>query len=134
MTPEPDCFADEIAIDFPSVDDLVQRVRRAFLASDAHERSEPLVRHLCLSSDEAYRGTVVPLELALRDTCEACGGRGGTWLERCDACAGNGDQPVSRWLAVTVPPRVVDGTELHFRVRAPHDASVRVQVRVAVTA
>ena len=39
---ENDCFADEVAIDFPSVAHLVARVRRAFLADASGERAETL--------------------------------------------------------------------------------------------
>ncbi len=135
MTYESDCFADEIGIDFPSVDHLVARERRAFLAGDSKaEDVNTLTRQLSLSSEDASRGAVVPLELLLRETCERCGGRGETWAERCAACDGSGDSVVPRWLSVVVPPGVADGTRLHFRVSAPREASVRVQVRVAITA
>lgn len=140
---ESDCFADEIAIDFPSVGHFVARVRRAFLAGDTAgcaggslggDPEGPITRQLCLSSREAERGAIVPLELLLRKTCERCGGRGEVWTEPCTDCGGAGDAVVPRWVSVTVPPRVTDGTRLHFRVAAPREAAVRVQVCVAITA
>ncbi len=135
MTYESDCFADEVGIDFPSVDHLVARERRAFLAGDAAaEGADTLTRQLSLSSEDASRGAVVPLELRLRETCERCGGRGEIWAEHCTDCDGTGDSVVPRWFSVVVPPGVADGTRLHFRVSAPREAAVRVQVRVAITA
>ena len=55
-----DYFSDEIAIDFPSVDALVERVRDAFLGElpDANT----VMTEVSLSSGEAFRGAVVPLE------------------------------------------------------------------------
>ena len=137
-----DCFADEIAIDFPSAGHFVARVRRAFLAGDAaacasgspgDDFDGPITRRLCLSSEEAERGTIVPLEVLLRETCERCGGRGEIWAEPCADCDGAGDAVVPRWVSVSVPPRVTDGTRLHFRITAPREAAVRVQVCVAIT-
>jgi len=139
---ESNCFADEIAIDFPSAGHFVARVRRAFLAGDADGRTRgtpggdpegPITRQLCLSSKEAERGTTVPLEVLLRETCERCGGRGEIWTEPCADCGGAGDAVVPRWVSVPVPPHVTDGTRLHFRISAPREAAVRVQVHVAIT-
>ena len=128
-----DCFADEVAIDFPSIRHLVARVRQAFLAESAGERAETLKTEVCLSSEEAQRGAVVPVEVLLRATCSRCGGRGETWAERCVECGGTGHALVSRRLLVTVPPRVIDGSCFHFRIHAPHEASVHVEIRVAIT-
>jgi DnaJ-class molecular chaperone len=128
-----DCFADEVAIDFPSIGHLVARVRQAFLADGAGERPETLKTEVCLTSEEAYRGAVVPVDVLLRATCSQCGGRGETWAELCLACAGTGHALVPHRLKVVVPPRVMDGSCFHFRIRAPHEASVHVEIRVAIT-
>ena len=130
---ENDCFADEIAIDFPSVAHLVARVRRAFLAEASGERGDTVRAEICLSSEEAHRGAVVPVMVLLRATCSQCGGRGETWAEPCRACDGSGQALVPRRLRVTVPPRIIDGSRFHFRIRAQHEASVHVEVRVAIT-
>jgi len=76
-----DCFEDEIAIDFPSVGGLVDRAREAFLGDDARE-SGTVTREVRLSNREARRGTIVPLELPIRNLCRGCGGRG----EVCGVC------------------------------------------------
>jgi hypothetical protein len=103
-----DCFADEIAIDFPSVGDLVARVR------------------------DAWRGTVVPLEVPLRGTCEICGGRGESWTEPCADCGGTGECQLSHPVRLSVPAGVANGARLRFRVNRPHAAPLRVEVRVAI--
>jgi hypothetical protein len=46
----------------------------------------------------------------------------------------NGDLVVPRWLTVAVPRGVADVMRLNFRFNTPHDAAVRIQVRVAITA
>jgi hypothetical protein len=116
-----ECFADEIAIDFPSVDTMVARVRDAFLgeAADADTR-------------DASRGVVLPLEVPLRSTCQVCGGRGETWTEPCRACCGTGHHLVHHPLRLSVPAGVSHGARFRFRINSPHAAPVRVEVRVTV--
>jgi DnaJ-class molecular chaperone len=130
---ETDCFADEVAIDFPSVAHLVARVRRSFLADGAGERAQTVKTEICLSSEEAQRGAVVPVMVLLRVTCAKCGGRGEIWAEPCSACSGTGHCVVPRRLRVTVPPRIIDGSCVHFRLHPQHEASVDVEVRVAIS-
>ena len=43
-----------------------------------------------LSPREARHGATVPLEVPVRCTCRACGGRGETWTEPCGRCDGSG--------------------------------------------
>ena len=66
-----DCFADEIAIDFPSVGRAVERIREGFL--EEHPAVEVLATELRLSMVEARRGLVVPLDVPMRGTCSRCG-------------------------------------------------------------
>jgi hypothetical protein len=135
MRRESDCFADEVAIDFPAVNRLVAREREAFLGDAGQDAgmSDTISRQLCLSSAEAFHGAIIPLELSLRETCGSCGGRGEIWAEDCPDCGGTGDWVVPRRFGVPVPPGVTDGTLLHFRISAPLEAAVRVRVRVAIT-
>ncbi len=125
-----DCFADEIAIDFPSVGHVVDRMRHAFLGEP--EDDAMLAAEVCVSSREASGGLVVPLEVPVRGTCQACGGRGEVWTERCDPCRGTGDTLFQHPVRLTVPAGVADGARFRFRVRSPHAPSVRVEVRIAV--
>lgn len=125
-----DCFADEIAIDFPSIDQLVPHVRDRFLGVRAD--AETLLTEVSVSRREASRGTVVPVEVPLRGMCARCGGRGETWAEPCGACCGTGESLVKHPVRVSVPAGVVHGARLRFRVRSPIAAPLRVEVRVAV--
>lgn len=125
-----DYFSDEIAIDFPSMDRLVERARDAFLGEP--EQTVTLEAEVSLSSGEAYRGAVVPVDVPLRGTCRTCGGRGETWAEPCLACCGTGHALVCHPVKVMVPAGVTNGARFRFRVSTPHAAAVRVEVRVAI--
>jgi DnaJ-class molecular chaperone len=125
-----ECFADEIAIDFPSVGRVVDRMREAFLGESPD--TDLVSTEVCVSEQEARRGLVVPLEVPVRGTCPACGGRGETWTEPCRRCLGTGDSFFCHAVRVTLPARVADGATFRFRLRSPHVGSVRVEVRVAI--
>jgi hypothetical protein len=125
-----DCFADEIAIDFPSMAHMVDRIRTAFL--EDHPPAELLSTELPLSTGEARRGLVVPLDVPMRGTCGVCGGHGETWTGSCEPCGGTGDALVHHPVRVSVPPGVSDGSRVRFRVTAPDASSVRVELRVAI--
>ena len=130
VTPQA-CFADEIAIDFPSVGDVVERMRSAFLGE--RPTSDVLATQLHVSTFAARHGLTVPLEVPMRGTCPTCSGRGGTWRERCDRCSGSGESLFHHPVRVSLPPGVVDGARFRFHVTSPLAAtSVRVEVRVAV--
>jgi hypothetical protein len=125
-----ECFADEIAIDFPSVDTMVARVRDSFLGEPAD--AETLTTEVSVSTREASCGVVLPLEVPLRSTCQTCGGRGETWTEPCRACCGTGSRLVHQPLRLSVPAGVSHGARFRFRINSPHAAPVRVEVRVTV--
>jgi len=125
-----ECFADEIAIDFPAVGHLAERVRDAFLGAAA--TPDMLTTEVLLSRREAVCGTVVPLDVPMRGTCVSCGGRGETWAEPCSPCRGSGETLLFHAVHLRVPPGVTDGARFRFRVRAPHASTVRIEVRVAV--
>jgi hypothetical protein len=125
-----DWFADEVAIDFPSIDTAVDRMRDAFLAPD--EQVRLLLAEILLSPREAFHGAVVPLDVPVRRVCPSCGGRGEIWAERCGACDGTGEALVRHPVHLVVPPRVIDGVRFHLRVSAPCAPLTRVEVRVAI--
>jgi hypothetical protein len=125
-----ECFADEIAIDFPSVGRVVDRMRDAFLGEG--EKSDVLHAEVSLSQREAFDGLVVPLSVPVPITCPHCGGRGETWTEPCHLCRGTGHSLCHHAVRVSVPPRVADGACLRFRIKPPDASSVRVEVRVAI--
>ena len=125
-----DCFADEVAIDFPSVGHFVERVRHGFLGEGAG--TEVLTTEVWLSRRDASEGAIVSLEVPLRGTCTGCGGRGETWTERCADCCGTGDSFVRHPVRLSVPAGVADGARFRFRVSSPHAETVCVEVRVAI--
>jgi len=128
-----DCFADEIAIDFPSVEPAVERMRDAFLGEHAAEVVDGVHRsELRVTRREASDGLVVPVEVPVRGLCPACGGRGETWTGCCDACAGTGGSLVHRSIRVSLPPGLRSGDRIRFRVSSPDAAAVRVELRIAV--
>ena len=124
------CFADEVAIDFPSVGLLTERVRASFLGE--HGRQDTLSTEVSLSRRDASVGTIIPLAVPLRGMCGECGGRGGTWTEPCGVCCGSGESVVHHPVRVSVPPGVANGARIRFRVRSPIAASTRVELRVSV--
>ena len=125
-----ECSADEIAIDFPSVGRVVERMRDAFLGEAVG--GEVHCAEVLLSRREASDGLVVPVEVPIRATCAECGGRGETWTEPCDDCRGTGESVFRHEVRVNVPPGVADGATFRFRVTSPDAAAVRVEVRVAI--
>ena len=77
-------FRDEVAIDFPSLDEAVERMRDAFLAPMNESDAQPeLSAELRISAREAFDGVTLPLDVPIRKLCVACGGRGEDWPEPC---------------------------------------------------
>ena len=123
-------FADEVAIDFPSVAPAVERMRSAFVVE---EQVRTLTTALEISPREAIVGTTVPLEVPVRCTCRTCGGRGETWAQPCLCCAGSGIELLHHQVHITVPPGVEDGACFHFSVSLRHDLSTRIELRILVS-
>jgi hypothetical protein len=123
------CFADEIAIDFPSAGRVVERMRDAFLGEASRD---VLATELALSPRQAYHGLDVTLSVPIHGACPNCGGRGESWAELCGHCVGTGESVFHHAVRVAVPAGVTDGTTFRFRVTSPHTGSVRVEVRVAI--
>jgi hypothetical protein len=129
-----DCFADEIAIDFPSVEPAVERMRHAFLGDHGgNDEDVVLRRRVLVSRREAWDGLVVPVDVPIRGLCPHCGGRGGTWSEPCEACHGTGAWLQHHSVRVSLPPGVADGARIRFRVSSPDADPVRVEIRIAIT-
>ena len=125
-----ECFADEIAIDFPSVGRVVERMRDAFLGQPVD--ADLLRAEVSLTQREAFAGLVVSVSVPVRVTCPHCGGRGETWTEACTLCRGTGESKLHHPVRVTVPPRVADGARFRFRIKSPGASPVRVELRVAI--
>jgi hypothetical protein len=128
-----ECFSDEIAIDFPSVGRVVDRMRDAFGERAVGEDDrEVLTAEVSLSTRDAVAGRIVPVEVPVRGLCPDCGGRGESWTEPCASCCGTGDALFQHVVRVTLPPGLADGSCFSFRLNSPHASSVRVAVRVAI--
>jgi hypothetical protein len=128
-----DWLADEVAIDFPSLDEAVERMRDAFLAPLAEGDDQPeLSAELRLSPREAFDGVTVPLDVPIRRLCAACGGRGEIWSEMCARCDGIGQALERHPVRLIVPPRVHDGQRFCLSVSFPSASPTRIEVRIAI--
>ena len=123
------CFADEVVIDFPTVARAVDRMRTAF---QAEEHVAPVPAAVRISHREARDGATVPLDVPLRCTCRACGGRGEDWAGPCVRCAGLGAELLRHQLRVSVPAGVSHGARFHFTVAARHDVPTRIELRILI--
>jgi hypothetical protein len=128
------CFADEIAIDFPSVEPAVERMRDAFLGERAASDVDRVLRkEVVVSRREAWDGLVVPIDVPIHALCRRCGGRGEVWMEPCTDCRSTGASLLHHSVRLPVPPGVTDGACFRFRVAYPGAEPVRVEVRIAIT-
>ena len=123
------CLADEVAIDFPSVDSVLDRMRQAFFGRRAAAGC-PI--ELPVTPREAFWGGNITLQVPLRRTCTPCGGRGEVWDECCTACGGAGYRAARHEVRVRVPAGVRDGTRVRFRVSVPGVPDTTIDARVVV--
>lgn len=125
------CFADEVAIDFPSVRPAVERMRAAFLGGTAAE-SPVVCLEVALSRAEAQLGRDIRLEVPIRRTCGACGGRGEVWNDLCDSCEGLGHAADRQVVEVVIPPGLRHGARLNLTVSPRQALATRVELHVAI--
>jgi molecular chaperone DnaJ len=124
-----DPLTDEVAIDFPSVATVLDRMRHSFFGGGP---SVTLSAEIVLTPREAFDGVTVPLDVPLRRTCPRCGGRGETWAEWCASCRGLGEVSTHHEMQVRVPPGVRSGTLFRFSVTPPGAPVTLVEVRVTI--
>ena len=124
-------FADEVAIDFPSVSDLLDRMRHSFFGANALEE---LSAEIVLSPLEAFTGTTIPIGIPVRQTCNDCGGRGETWEEWCGHCGGCGDVRSFHDVELRVPAGVRAGERFRFSVMPPGAPITRVDILISIRA
>lgn len=120
---------DEIAIDFPAVGPLVDRMRDAFFAGDRVARWSAYIE---LTRREARAGARVPIDVPHHDTCAACGGRGEIWTSGCDVCGGRGTTPGAHRVRLIVPPGIAHGARLTYQVRLPAGSAAMLAVSVGI--
>jgi len=123
-------LADEVAIDFPSIDSVLDRIRRGFLEPDIYR--DQLSAEILLSAREATFGVSVPLEIPVRHICPRCGGRGETWMERCAGCAGSGEARGHWRVRFPVPAGVAHGARFRLNLGDELVPPVTVDVRIVV--
>lgn len=122
-------LTDEVAIDFPSVASVLDRMRHSFFGET------PVVglnAEIVLSPQEAFWGATVPLDVPLRRTCTRCGGRGESWQDRCTHCGGGGEVSSTHELKLRVPAGVQEGARFRFSVMPPGAPYTLVEVRVSI--
>lgn len=120
---------DEVAIDFPSVANVLDRMRHAFFGAG---QVASLSAEIVLTAREAFSGVTVPLDIPLRLTCPRCGGRGETWAEWCVTCVGLGEVLATHEMRVRVPAGVRQGATFRFTVTPPAAPPTVVEVRVSI--
>jgi hypothetical protein len=123
------CLGDEVAIDFPSVSTVLDRMRHAFFGDPPLPHAGPDV---VVTPQEAFWGATVPMHLPVRGVCPQCGGRGEVWNDWCGTCGGVGDRPVRHDVRLRIPAGVQDGTLLRFRVTAPGIPETTIHARIVV--
>ena len=126
-------LADEVAVDFPSMRPIVERMLAEFLAGET-DTDDPVTRHARfeLTARQALEGVRLPLDLMVRHTCPACGGRGELQSGSCGLCGGSGTGLLEHRLHVPVPPGVHDGARLRYALAPPGADRTHVEVRIAV--
>jgi molecular chaperone DnaJ len=124
-----DWMADEVAIDFPSVASVLDRMRDSFFSGT---REANLSAEVVLTPQEAFWGTLVPLDVPLRRTCPRCGGRGEVWTEWCAACRGVGEVSAVHEMRLRVPAGVREGARFRFSVAPTGAPQTSVEVRITI--
>ena len=122
-------FSDEVAIDFPSVASVLDRMRDAFFTA---EPAITLSAEMTLTPREAFSGVTLPFDVPLRRTCARCGGRGEVWNEWCATCAGVGEVAAAHAVNVRVPAGVRHGDTFRFSLTPPGAPSTIIEVRIAI--
>ena len=125
-------FDSDVACGFPAMEDIVDRMYEAFMASES--RVEQLTHTTCieLTARQAHEGTLVPVDVTVQPSCPVCGGRGELTYGDCAVCNGTGVGKMSHHVQVPVPPGVRDGARLTYSVTPPYAAEARIELRIAV--
>jgi molecular chaperone DnaJ len=118
----------------PSLDAIRERFLRNFtgIGVPKGETAQGLNVDVILSSEEAARGLVVPLEVPTFEVCPFCGGTGRDWEFPCVYCREEGVVEGGRTVHLRVPPMVGPGTvcEIPLDRLGVHNFYLRVHVLV----
>ena len=124
-----DCLADEVHRDFPSVLNVLDRMRHSFFGGVARPGDGP---DIVVTPHEAFWGAIVPLDVPVRRTCGRCGGRGEVWTDWCGDCGGVGDLDARQAVHLRIPAGVRDGSRIRFRVAAPGSRPTLIDARINI--
>jgi hypothetical protein len=124
-----DCLADEVDRDFPSVLNVLDRMRHSFFGGAIRPDAGP---DIVVTPHEAFWGAVVPLDVPVRRTCAACGGRGEIWNDWCAECGGVGDRDARQAVSLRIPAGIRDGARIRFRVAAPGARPALIDARINI--
>jgi len=124
-----DWMSDEVAIDFPSVSSVLDRMRLSFFGDGP---GASLSAEIALSGEEAFWGTVVPMHVPFLRTCARCGGRGEVWTDRCGTCRGRGELSMEHEVRLRIPAGVHDGCRFRFSICPEGSAPTFVDVRIRI--
>ncbi len=124
-----DWLGDEVAIDFPSVSSVLDRMRDSFFGGP---RESTLSAEIVLTPQEAFWGAQVPLHVPLRGTCPRCGGRGEVWSDWCATCGGGGEVTTTHDMRLRVPAGVREGARFRFSVSPRGAPQTLVDVRITI--
>jgi hypothetical protein len=123
-----DCLTDEVAIDFPSVATVLDRMRHAFFGDPPSTGVPDVV----VTPQEAFFGATLAVHLPARGLCLDCGGRGEIWNDWCAACGGLGHRAVRHDVRLRIPRGVKDGACVRIRMsgQAVPDRSIVARILV----
>ena len=124
-----DWMTDEVHVDFPSIANVLDRMRHSFFGNVS---AAGLSAEVELTAEEAFWGTSVPLQIPLRQTCRTCGGRGEVWEQFCIDCQGDGEVAAHHAMRLRVPAGVRAGARFRFSVMPPGALPTLVEVRISV--
>lgn len=124
------CLADEVAIDFPSLGAIRDRMRRTFFGGEGDTCCHSA--EIRLTPHEAFLGARVSLAVPVSATCASCGGRGEVWMDPCLPCEGTGAATTRHQISLTVPAGVRDGTRFRFSLDSPSAPPTAVEICIAI--
>jgi len=124
-----DCLSDEVAIDFPSVATVLDRMRHAFFGDSSIAAGVPEV---VVSPQEAFEGATIDVYLPARGLCLECGGRGEIWGDWCTACSGVGHRAVRHPVQLRIPRGVKDGARVRIRMSGSSAPETAILARIVV--
>lgn len=123
-------FFDEIAIDFPSVTELLERMRSTFLRSADPPRE--MRAEIELTAAEARAGVRVPLEVPVARPCPRCDGRGEWVFDPCRRCGGAGFVETRVPVSIDLPPGIRSGSRLGVQLRPRGTAPICLSLSITV--